>query len=112
VKLVDMKRTAKDKKTANAPNKCEPTGRDSYPYSLTLHLGEEELSKLGIDKLPSPGKTMTLQAKCKVISTRSSKNSDGSTDSGLEIQLQRIGLTEGAASAEEALSDAIDGDDD
>jgi hypothetical protein len=98
VKLVDMKRTAKDKKTANAPNKCEPTGRDSYPYSLTLHLGEEELSKLGIDKLPSPGKT--------------SKNSDGSTDSGLEIQLQRIGLTEGAASAEEALSDAIDGDDD
>ena len=109
MKLVDMKSTAAEKKERN--KECYPTvagGGDDYPYGLTLNLDNDQLKKLGVDNLPKAGETMTLNAKCKVISIRQSDRDGGKAERSMEIQLQKIGLTRGAGSMTEALSEAID----
>jgi hypothetical protein len=107
MKLVDMKRT-KAEKTARE-NECKvPLGGDDYPYGLNLHLDNDQLKKLGIDTLPKAGDTLTLQAKCKVISSSQRERDGGKPERTLEIQLQKVALTKGAGSMVEALSDAID----
>ncbi len=42
--------------------------REQYPYGLRLHLDTEQLSALGIDKLPDVGTEVTISAKGKVTS--------------------------------------------
>jgi len=39
----------------------------AYPYGLCLSLNEESISKLGLDKLPSVGSTVTVMAKATVV---------------------------------------------
>lgn len=110
MKLVDMKRTAAEKKARDKSNKCYPgIGGDDYPYGLNLTLDTEQLKKLGIDNLPKAGKTMTLTAKAKVIAVRQNSRDGGEQERSLELQLQKIGLTGEAGSAAEALGNAIDG---
>lgn len=73
-KLVSMKRAkddARGDKTMPAP--VEAIAPD-YPYGLCLHLEDEELKKLGIDKLPDVGAEMTMTATVRV--TRVSESED------------------------------------
>lgn len=72
VKLVSMKRSAKDRrKDAGAPAPMESIGPD-YPWGLCIHFDRDELEKLGIDtkKLPSVGTQMGMHVKVKVTAVR------------------------------------------
>jgi hypothetical protein len=105
MQMRDMKRTKTEKKKENV---ALVGPEDSYPYGLRLTLDGEQLKKLGLDTLPKVGKTITLHAKAKVIGARETSRSDGTQDRSLEIQLQKMGIAEGAGSMEEAISSSID----
>jgi hypothetical protein len=40
----------------------EPEDKEKYPYGLELHLGHEQLSKLGIEGSPKPGVKLHIEA--------------------------------------------------
>lgn len=59
---------------------------ERYPYGTRLDLDDETLDKLGIDKLPSVGATMMIEAKVTVIGSRQSATKER-TNRALELQI-------------------------
>lgn len=112
MKMVDMKRTAAEKKALNTGANKQLVGSSSLPedygYGLRLDLSSEHLDKLGIDNLPRVGKTVTLHAKAKVIAVRQNQRSGQDNERSVELQLQKIGLCEGMGSMEDAISSGVD----
>lgn len=63
-KMVSMKREKDDEDDYNhAP--IEAMAPD-YPYGLCLHLGKQEIRKLGLTTLPAVGEEMEIHARVKV----------------------------------------------
>lgn len=62
MKMASMKRTADDKrKDMGAPATVDSIAPD-YPWGLCIHLGADELNKLGIKEMPEAGCCMMLMA--------------------------------------------------
>lgn len=103
-KLTNMKRTKKDMdKTTEV---CAPNSLgDDYPYGLRLSLDNEDLKKLGIT-LPKNGSTMTLEAVCEVIET-SLISRDDKDEQRMSLQIQKLALTKGGGSMEDAIDEGI-----
>lgn len=111
MKLVDMKRTAADKKAEREKyDKPCSIGGDDYPYGLSLTLDAEMLKKLGISDLPKVGTVYTLQASATVTTVESREGTDSSVRhrKSMTLQMRRIGLQKGAASALAAVDNALD----
>lgn len=72
-----------------------------YPYCLRLYLGQEELEKLQLEKLPDIGSVINMAAKCKVVAIRQ----DEKLGSSLELQItdMMLGSPKKEKSAEAAL---------
>lgn len=65
-----------------------------YPYGLEVCLADDSLKNLGIDKLPEVGTEMLLMAKVIVTSVRSSQQMDGDKESGCDLQITDMSLSE------------------
>jgi hypothetical protein len=65
-KLVDLKRTKAEKKDDDKRAKSSPMDSD-YHYGLRLHLGDDELDKLGLKENPEVGTEHRLVAHAKVV---------------------------------------------
>jgi hypothetical protein len=108
-KLVDMKRSKKEREKSGI-NTCKPYEGDAYGYGLCINLDKEALDKLGLK--PSSfdvGDTVTITARGSIKGLRQDKSSSYSS-SNVEIQIEKLAVAKGgAASAEDAVDDAIKG---
>lgn len=112
-KLVDMKVTKAERdKNAEKYKAIGPMDvGEEYPYELRLRLGDRELEKLGIDKLPATKRKVRVMAEGVVTSTNESATSrkgDESKHRSIEIQLQKVSINLEATSALEAMDDALE----
>jgi len=109
MKMVDMAYTAKEKKEREKGMKeCTPYSGLDYPYGLQIRLEKDHLAKLGMDKLPKVGKTLTVEAKCVVTSVSQNSSSRGSESRCVELQIQKLAVGSEPSSMEDAVSEAVD----
>lgn len=99
-KLTDLKRTAGDRTAAKALYET-PIDQDEYDYGLRISLGDEELEKLGIKKL-EVGKKVIITAAAEVIEF-SENESDSGKRRRVELQIQKMDITQGSTNAISAL---------
>lgn len=89
--LTDMKRTKADRKAQKEKyDTVSPGGGDDYPYGLSMHLGHEELTKLGLDKLPRVGDKLHLRAHAHVTSVSENHRDGGKSERRIELQLRKM----------------------
>lgn len=85
--MTDMKQSQSEMKAMYPTEATMP--KEDYPYGLRIRLGESELKKLGMDKLPEVGDEIELDAKVKVVSTNQSA-SEGSKSKSVELQITHM----------------------
>ena len=88
--LVSMQLSKKASTKEAAPSAIEAP---LFPYGLTISLGEDELTKLRLDKsLPEAGDEMDLVAKVRVRSVESHDTEGGGKRRSLSLQLTDMAL--------------------
>lgn len=89
LKLVSMKRSAKDKREDKLQTSPAEAMAPDFPWGLCIHLDKDEIEKLGIKDLPEIGAEVQIQAKAKVtrVSQSASDGYRGGEDQ-LSIDLQ------------------------
>jgi hypothetical protein len=93
MKMHDMKRTKADKKAEDAMYEGHKTGREDYPYGLTVSLDHHGLKKLGMhDSLPKVGSKIKLHAHAHVKSAREEQREGGKKHRHVELELRHIGI--------------------
>jgi hypothetical protein len=91
--LVDLKRTKEEKK---AETKTAPSiGGEDYPYGTRVRLGDEELDKLGMSKLPQVGDGMHVHGHGHVTSVSEDHHEGGKKRRHVEIQLRHMAVKPG-----------------
>jgi hypothetical protein len=93
-KMIDMKRTAAEKKARDKEFDHKIGGED-YPYGLGVSLGHDELTKLGIHTLPTVGSKIMLHAHAHVKSASESSRDGGRKERRVELELRHMNV-EGA----------------
>lgn len=81
--MINMQR---EPEREEAPGQIEK-GAPRYPGGLLLHLGDEELKKLGITVLPEVGSKMHLMAEVFVESTSAYETQMAGKNMGLCLQI-------------------------
>lgn len=89
--MVDMKSKPEVEEKPGMVEKDEPR----YPYGLCLHLGKDELEKLGMTTLPDVGAKMEVMAKGYVKSTSAYETQDDGKSMSVEIQITDLELAPG-----------------
>ncbi len=89
MKIANLKREAPDMRD------YEPC---DYSWGLRINLCHEDLEKIGITKLPSPGDVMQLAGRASVIAVR-----DDEGRMSMELQITDLGLGKAAKSVAGAL---------
>lgn len=91
VKLVSLKMSKAD---VEKQYEAKPAAEDAprYPYGMSLHLDEDTLSKLGIDKLPDVDSPLMLVAKVAVSSVNSNASTGGEKRRSVSLQVTDLGL--------------------
>ena len=79
------------KKDPSSDSKNEMYDEPMYSYGLCISLGDEELEKLGIQKLPEAGSEMMIKAITYVKTVRESKEKDG-VEQNVELQICAMGI--------------------
>lgn len=92
--LVDMKRTAADKK-AEAEKWEKPYSGDDYGYGMSISLDNAALEKLGVGDLDA-GETVNLVAECAITADRV-ETINGKKERSLTIQIHKMALSQGEA---------------
>lgn len=87
--LVDMK-SAESTDDSYAQPSAMGAEMPEYPYGLCIHLGQEQLTKLGITDLPAPGQEYHINAVGMV--TRASKEVGGDAETAIDIQITMLEL--------------------
>lgn len=96
MKLVSMERTAAEKKAAEDRWKEDVESGPDYPYGLSICLGADEMTKLGLKDLPAIGTEMEITAKVKVTSVSSSESESGSGHKSVSLQITEMAIDDGA----------------
>lgn len=96
--MVDMKSKPEVEEKPGMVEADEPR----YPYGLCLHLGKDELEKLGVTALPDVGAKMMVHANGYVKSTSAYDTQGDGKSMTVEIQLTELEVVpgEGKSSAE------------
>lgn len=91
-KMVDMKRTAKERKSEEG--NLKHIGGEDYPYGLSIRLDHHSLKKLGMHegKLPKVGSKIKLHAHAHVKSTSEHSEDGGQKRRHLELELRHLNL--------------------
>lgn len=93
-KLVDMKRTAADKKAESEAWKSEPMSGEDYPYGLSIHLDQSAMEKLGLSSTDlDAGQAIMLCAEC-VVTSDNITTINGKTRRSMTLQLQKVALSQ------------------
>mgnify|MGYP001179098700 CR=1 FL=1 len=79
------------KKDPQPNNKNEMYDEPMYSYGLCISLGDEELEKLGIEKLPEAGSEMMIKAMAYVKNVSERKEQDG-VSQNVELQICAMGI--------------------
>jgi hypothetical protein len=96
--LVDLKRTAADKKAEEERWKGEAVGDGSdYPYGLSVHLDHQTITKLGlVDADFDAGDDVQMVATC-IITNDSVNKVNGKTMRSMTVQIQKMALSQDKA---------------
>lgn len=86
--MINMKQEAEREEMPGEVEYDEPM----YPYGLCLHLGQDEMEKLGITALPAVGSEMTITAKVFVKGT-SAYETQGGKDMSMDLQITDMEIT-------------------
>lgn len=69
-------------------------GGEVYPWGLRLHLGEDELEKLGLSALPDVGTALHVTAVAEVVSASESRSRNGRgrerKERSVELQITKM----------------------
>lgn len=100
IPMVNMKidASAKQKAYAESPISDGPT----YPWGLGLHLDDDALEKLGIERLPAAGETLMIVAKVSVTSV-SETAEEGTKGKRRSVSLQITDLGIGPTDEEKPI---------
>lgn len=93
--MVDLKRTKADKKKDRDGIKAIGPGGDDYGYGTRIHLGPEEMDKLGMSSLPQVGDGVQVHAHGHVTSVSEDHREGGKKHRRVEIQLKHMGVKHG-----------------
>lgn len=96
--LVDMKREAKKGKRGGGPVSMDDEG--GYHHGLKVHLGEDEMGKLGLDT-PRVGDKLHIIAHGHVHSVSEDTDAEGNTRRSVGIELRKMQVGKGKASEED-----------
>jgi hypothetical protein len=96
MQIVNLKRSADDKKAEKARHKAmgwtdAPEPHD-YPQGAQINLGEGEMEKLGLTTLPKAGDEVTFTGRGKVITVHSEAQQGKDPSERVEIQITHMGL--------------------
>jgi hypothetical protein len=97
MKMVSMKRTAKEKKARDTLS--VPNHSDDVPYGLHVSLDHDSLDKLGVKTLPKVGDKLHLQAHAHVASVSEASDETGKKRRNVELHLHKMALQNPAAQA-------------
>lgn len=89
--MVNMKSKPEREEMPGAIEADEP----QYPYGLCLHLGKDELDKLGIKDLPEVGTPVMISAKAFVKSTSAYNTQDSGKSMSVELQVTDMEVSPG-----------------
>jgi hypothetical protein len=81
--MVDMKMSKKEAKAEVEPSQ---DGLPAYPWGLSLHLGDDEIQKLGAADLEA-GDEVTITCKAKVTGCSSNENLLGESHNSMDLQI-------------------------
>jgi hypothetical protein len=96
MKLVSMKIDPAQQREKYAESVAPEAPR--YPYGLCLRLEDDDVEKLGLDKLPAVGKTVTVQAKAMVESVSENQYTEGGearTRRSVSLQITDLAISGG-----------------
>jgi hypothetical protein len=96
-----MKIDPKTRQETKASNPVE-VDRPIYPWGLAVHLDNDAIEKLGLNRLPPVGKSMFLVAKVDVtsVSEQEHKDPEGKTTAHRNVALQITDMGLGAGEAD------------
>lgn len=90
--LVDMKRSKADKKDESKKYDSPSFGQEDYHHGLSVSLGHEELSKLGIHTMPQVGDKFHMHAHAHVTSAHEHSREGGKKERRIELQLRKMAV--------------------
>jgi hypothetical protein len=91
--LTHMGRTAEERKGAGEPVSDGDTSTQ-YHYGLRCNLGNEELKKLGVAELPSPGEELEAEVRFKVMGART-EGEGTEARHNVELQITHMNIMSG-----------------
>lgn len=108
-KLIDLKRSKAEKKERHEAIKAMPHDGEDYSYGTRLHLGEDELTKLGHGENPATGTEHEFHVKGRVTHASHDQDEGGEPRRSITIQITHLSpLTEAAkAKGEKSVRDDI-----
>lgn len=86
--MINMKSKPEGESSAEVAEYEEP----QYPYGLCLHLGMDELEKLGITQLPEVGAVIMVSAKAFVKSTSAYETQGDGKSMSVDLQITDMEL--------------------
>lgn len=89
--MVDMKSKPEREEMPGTIEADEP----QYPYGLCLHLGKDELEKLGMKELPDVGTPVMVSAKAFVKSTSAYNTQGDGKSMSVELQITDMEVSPG-----------------
>lgn len=89
--MVDMKSKPEVEESPGMVEGDEPR----YPYGLCLHLGKDELEKLGISALPDVGTPVMVSAKAFVKATSAYETQGDGKSMSVELQITAMEIMPG-----------------
>jgi hypothetical protein len=104
-KMVDLKRSKEAVKKNMSPTTL---GNDDYSYGTRLSLGDHELSKLGIDKMPKVGDIVHVHAHAKVVGSSQHQRDGGKPERNVDLQIQKMRIAKDAENATDAMDQGIE----
>lgn len=85
----------KQAREKSEPMEVAEYDRPEYPYGLCLHLGKDELEKLGVTELPDVGTPVMISAKAFVKSTSAYDTQNDGKSMSAELQITDMELMPG-----------------
>jgi hypothetical protein len=96
MKIVNLKRSADDKKAEKERHKAMGFGDGlephDYPQGAQINLGEGELEKLGVSQMPKAGDEVTFTGRGKVVTVHSEAKQGKDPSERVEIQITHMGV--------------------
>lgn len=89
--MINMKSKTEGESSVEIAEYKEP----EYPYGLCLHLGMDELEKLGMSQLPEVGAVMMISAKAFVKSTSAYETQGDGKSMSVDLQITDMEVAAG-----------------